>query len=109
MRDDTHIYLVMEYCDGNMLQYLRKNGRIRERLLQHILKQLANGLKDLASKRIVHRDLKPDNILFVNPKEENELLGIKICDFGLARIIFNTPAISDVGTLEYMAPEMIKG
>ncbi len=50
---------------------------------------------------IMHRDIKPENLLL---SEEYE---VKLADFGLA---INTDAqapISRVGTLDYMAPEVL--
>jgi serine/threonine protein kinase len=41
-----------------------------------------NRLKYLHSANIVHRDLKPANVLI-----NGQGLAIKICDFGLARVI----------------------
>lgn len=40
------------------------------------------GLKYLHSANIIHRDLKPANVL-INTKG----LTVKICDFGLSRVI----------------------
>jgi len=55
----------------------------------------------LSLQGIMHRDIKPENLLL---SEEYE---VKLADFGLA---INTDAqapISRVGTLDYMAPEVL--
>jgi serine/threonine protein kinase len=49
---------------------------------------------------IIHRDIKLEN-LFIN--ERNQVM---MGDFGLALCMYEERAISPVGTLEYMAPEV---
>lgn len=54
---------------------------------------------------IAHRDLKMENIIF----EEKTKLP-KIIDFGLSKIFLQGQSVSaTVGTLEFMAPEVLKG
>lgn len=54
--------------------------------------------------KIVHRDLKSANCLV------NKHWTVKICDFGLSRIMTETPIkdFSSAGTPEWMAPELIR-
>jgi serine/threonine protein kinase len=54
--------------------------------------------------KIVHRDLKSANCLVNNHKT------IKICDFGLSRVMTDIPIrdSSSAGTPEWMAPELIR-
>jgi mitogen-activated protein kinase 1/3 len=49
--------------------------------IQTFLYQMLKGIKFLHSSSVIHRDLKPANILI------NEDCSLKICDFGLARIV----------------------
>jgi mitogen-activated protein kinase 1/3 len=49
--------------------------------IRTFLYQMLKGLKHLHSSSVIHRDLKPANILL------NEDCSLKICDFGLARIV----------------------
>ena len=57
----------------------------------------------LSKLRIVHRDLKPENLLLDYDK------GIKLVDFGLAKIIGpSEKADEPFGTLGYVAPEVLK-
>lgn len=53
---------------------------------------------------IVHRDLKSANCLV------NKHWTVKICDFGLSRIMTDSPIkdASSAGTPEWMAPELIR-
>uniref|UniRef100_A0A452FKW6 G protein-coupled receptor kinase n=1 Tax=Capra hircus TaxID=9925 RepID=A0A452FKW6_CAPHI len=64
--------------------------------------ELCCGLEDLQRERIVYRDLKPENILL------DDYGHIRISDLGLALEIPEGAKISGrVGTLGYMAPEVI--
>ncbi|XP_070647044.1 G protein-coupled receptor kinase 4 isoform X5 [Bos indicus] len=64
--------------------------------------ELCCGLEDLQRERIVYRDLKPENILL------DDYGHIRISDLGLALEIPEGATISGrVGTLGYMAPEVI--
>jgi serine/threonine-protein kinase len=102
-------YLVMEYIEGTPLK-----GPLP---LQQALKyaaQICDALDAAHKKGITHRDLKPANILVTKS-------GIKLLDFGLAKIGQGTHPPSDatltmaltgkneiVGTLYYMSPEQLQ-
>jgi mitogen-activated protein kinase 1/3 len=49
--------------------------------IKTFLYQILKALKYIHSHSVIHRDLKPANILL------NEDCSLKICDFGLARIV----------------------
>ena len=52
--------------------------------------------------QIIHRDLKPENLLI---NHENIL---KLCDFGWSVYLHNNKRETFCGTVEYMAPEIVK-
>ncbi|KAH9742875.1 protein kinase domain-containing protein [Citrus sinensis] len=65
---------------------------------------ILRGLMCIHRMKIVHRDLKSANCLV------NKHWTVKICDFGLSRIITDSPMrdSSSAGTPEWMAPELIR-
>ncbi|XP_040888475.1 striated muscle preferentially expressed protein kinase-like isoform X2 [Toxotes jaculatrix] len=102
-----YLVLVAEYCTGKELLYsLIDRFRYSEDDVVAYLVQILQGVEYLHNRRVLHLDLKPDNIMVTS------LNAIKIVDFGSAQS-FNPLNLknrdSGAGTLEYMAPEMVKG
>ncbi|XP_031565522.1 serine/threonine-protein kinase 33-like [Actinia tenebrosa] len=105
------MYLVMELCDaGGLEKLLEKKKRLTEKETWTVIKQLASAVAYLHDFDIVHRDLKLENILLSHPVG-NELLNIKITDFGLSIVkggVGSDSMMQSVcGTPIYMAPEVI--
>jgi serine/threonine protein kinase len=49
---------------------------------------------------IIHRDLKPENILIVNRHKNNYYPNVKICDFGMAKMVHKSQVENKlVGTI----------
>src|SRR4051812_40944819 len=99
-------YLAMEYLDGEDLQ--KRLARPERMSLRHKLDlaiEVCEGIEFAHSHGIVHRDLKPANIYVT------ERGTAKILDFGLARLISSQLTNSNMlmGTLNYMAPEQVRG
>ncbi|XP_019128792.2 striated muscle preferentially expressed protein kinase isoform X2 [Larimichthys crocea] len=102
-----YLVLVAEYCTGKELLYtLIDRFRYSEDDVVGYLVQILQGVEYLHNRRVLHLDLKSDNIMVTN------LNAVKIVDFGSAQS-FNPLSLKHqdaaAGTLEYMAPEMIKG
>ena len=106
--DEGRWYFAMEYIDGNTLkQMLEQNGRIPERQMLGIAKEVVSALKYAwKEKQIVHRDIKPDNIMMTADGHA------KLADLGLARKIteMNEDGSTELyGTPQYLAPELLSG
>ncbi|NP_001007110.2 striated muscle preferentially expressed protein kinase [Danio rerio] len=102
-----YLVLITEYCSGKeILQNLIDRFCYSEDDVVGFIVQILQGLEYLHNCKILHLDIKPDNIMVTN------LNVIKIIDFGSAQR-FNPLSLQQcsryLGTLEYMAPEMLKG
>lgn len=104
--DKGQIAVALEYMDGGSLaDVLERVGKIPERVLACITKQVLLGLAYLHANHTVHRDIKPANILMSVRGEP------KVSDFGISAFVDNTVAQCHtfLGTVTYMSPERING
>ncbi len=99
-------YLVMELVEGGSLaDRVSDGGGVSVEAWIQLAKEMCSALREIHSKGIIHRDVKPANILF--DKEDRA----KIADFGVAHLedAMGLTGTKVVGTVSYMAPEMLKG
>ena len=102
--DDGYILIAMEYINGgNLFSFVKKRRKLSEKTAKFLFRQIILGIKHIHSKKIVHRDIKLENILI----DLNN--NIKICDFGIGRILKNEKQMlyDKCGTPMYMAPEIL--
>ena len=101
---ETKQYIILEYMPNNDLFYYAThlNG-INEQKIKKIFYKILKAVQQCHDKGICHRDLKLENIMF---NEQNEPV---LCDFGYGGLLNENEKFTDfVGTLNYMAPEILK-
>lgn len=104
--DDNMAYLFLEYCDGGSLRKKIWNGGFyKNAAAAKIIRTVVDAVAYLHQHSIVHRDIKPDNILFLDKSPESKVM---LGDFGLAKFMNESTTTSYVGTLGYLAPEIIQ-
>ncbi len=99
-------YLAMEYLTGEDLQ--RRLSRPEPMSLARKLEiaaDICDGLSYAHRRGLIHRDIKPANIFITDEGV------VKLLDFGLARMVTSELTASNMmlGTLNYMAPEQVRG
>ncbi|MGE5693467.1 MAG: serine/threonine-protein kinase, partial [Candidatus Zixiibacteriota bacterium] len=103
--EETPFY-TMEYLEGkNIKDCWSKLDSLSKKMLCY---QLFLGLTLLHKKGLVHRDLKPSNLLFIQKPKAKTPLQLKIMDLGLAQSADPLGEESVGGTVDYLAPELIR-
>ncbi|MBI4722034.1 MAG: serine/threonine-protein kinase PknK [Candidatus Stahlbacteria bacterium] len=113
-------YFTMEYIDGVDIIKATNNLRVKSRnsqipithnLLYTLIVQLCQALEFIHSHGLIHCDIKPGNILITRDKKHSADFKFypKLLDFGLIESVDLSTTVGMRGTVEYMAPEMIKG
>ncbi|KAJ6106361.1 Serine/threonine-protein kinase srk1 [Penicillium capsulatum] len=132
-----YYYIILELCPGGELFHqIVRLTYFSEDLSRHVILQVAKAIEYLhETSGVVHRDIKPENLLFypipfvpsASPKpkqpgdEEKEDEGeftagvgsggigqIKLADFGLSKVIWDSQTMTPCGTVGYTAPEIVK-
>jgi len=105
--DFEDIYIVTNLMDTDLSHVIKSGQKLTEEHHQFFMYQILMGLAYLHSAGIVHRDLKPNNILV------NKDCEVRICDFGLARVMAEPQEGSNSGCTDYVvtrwyrAPEVV--
>ena len=108
--DESHAYLVLEYCANGMLYKLLKKEKAfdEKRTVQYAL-DIARALEYCHARHVIHRDIKLENLLL----DGNGV--VKLADFGWSvHVPPGTPEGSArrttlCGTPEYLSPEIVAG
>lgn len=130
-------YIVLELCPGGELFHqIVRLTYFSEELSRFVITQVAEAIEYLhETSGVVHRDIKPENLLFYpsqyipskhqkqrQPGDEDKVdegefvpgvgaggIGtIKIADFGLSKVIWDSQTMTPCGTVGYTAPEIVK-
>jgi serine/threonine-protein kinase Psk1 len=107
-QDQEKLYLILEYAQGGELfHHLAMERMFSDEVASFYMAEMILALEHLHHNvRVIYRDLKPENCLL---DSEGHLL---LTDFGLSKVAVEDESErtnSAVGTIEYMAPEVIKG
>ena len=125
--DDGLLYIAMEYLDGrDLFSILADEWPLSTARIVDMMSQTLAAVAVAHEMGIVHRDLKPENVMVLRSKDdegrESEL--VKVCDFGVAKLLTERKGDGDegltgtgtltatgvlIGTPEYMSPEQVSG
>lgn len=103
-QDEKRHYLTMEFVRGEDLEQIaEREGRIDERRVLEWADQICDVLDYLHGKGFVYRDMKPSNVMI----EQGG--GVKVVDFGIAKLFKPTERGTQIGTPGYAPPEQYQG
>jgi serine/threonine-protein kinase len=116
------LYIAMRYVEGSDLKQairdqgqlepkrtsaIRDGGRLEPLRVSAIVDQVASALDAAHARGLVHRDVKPANVL-LTPEDH-----AYVSDFGLTKRAVSVSGLTEtgqlIGTIDYVAPEQIKG
>lgn len=102
--DSKRVYLILEYAaNGEVYKRLQQEKHFSIEQTKKWIRQVALALKYCHDRHVIHRDIKPENLLL----DEND--NIKLADFGWSVHAPTTRRNTLCGTLDYLAPELVKG
>ena len=106
--DDGLLFIAMRLVEGTDLSdLLDRAGALEPARTVRLIGQLAGALDAAHAHGLVHRDVKPANVLLTRDEH------LYLTDFGVAKHIGAGEGVTQagqwVGTLDYLAPEQIRG
>jgi len=106
--DDGLLFIAMRLVEGtDLADLLDRGGALETPRTVRLIGQLAGALDAAHAHGLVHRDVKPANVLLTRDEH------LYLTDFGVAKHIGAGEGVTQagqwVGTLDYLAPEQIRG
>lgn len=96
----NEVYIIQELMQTDLHRVIATQT-LTDDHIQYFIYQTLRAIKTLHGSNVIHRDLKPSNILI------NSNCDLKVCDFGLARIIDSGEnggnEVDKIGMTEYVA------
>lgn len=106
--DEDGPFIVLELVEGETLaDLLSREGSLDVPATVAIVRQIADALDYAHGEGVIHRDVKPANLIVASDGK------VQLTDFGIARSADDPTTMTKpgavVGTLAYLAPEVIEG
>ncbi len=108
---DGVLFIAMRYVLGTDLRRMIDHERVLSpQRAANIVNQVAEALDAAHACGVVHRDVKPANVLIEDRSGSDHVF---LTDFGLSKHTTSAPGLTQtghfVGTVDYVAPEQIRG
>jgi serine/threonine protein kinase len=101
----TKLCMMLELMEGGELfADVTDHQGLSEERTRLLFRGVLMGVAYCHRRKLCHRDLKLENLLLSADKQK-----VKICDFGLAKDLFQDGAQTVLGTGKYVAPEQLAG
>jgi serine/threonine protein kinase len=105
---DGTVYIVTRWVDGTELgTLLHDRGPLDPTVAARTAAQIADALEIAHEKGLIHRDVKPSNVILTTEGH------VYLTDFGLAKRAETAAGLTGadqmLGTVDYVAPELIEG
>ncbi|CAK89480.1 unnamed protein product (macronuclear) [Paramecium tetraurelia] len=102
---EPKIYVALEKGKGDVLALIKQNTQLPYMTKLNLFLQMVQGVQELHDLGYFHRDVKPENfVYFINQNQEYQ---IKLIDFGIVKRTDTINQTPQVGTFNYMAPEVV--
>ena len=102
---DGRLFIAMRYVQGSDLKELLREGPLSAARAVAVCGQVAGALDFAHERGLVHRDVKPSNVLLDSRGH------VYLADFGLTTRLAEPRTVEPglLGTIDYVAPEQIRG